>query len=64
VNRKRNHKYAFGLASGLIIALGATGPALDLGMPQIHSLLIFFLVNIYIYSSFWLWCNVVTLGVD
>jgi type IV secretory pathway VirB3-like protein len=33
----------------VIIALGVTGPALDLGMPQLHSLLIFFLVNIYIY---------------
>jgi FtsH-binding integral membrane protein len=49
VNRKRNHKCAFGLASGVIIALGATGAALDLEMPQLHSLLIFFLVNIYIY---------------
>jgi len=54
VNRKRNHKCAFALASGVIIALGATGPALDLGMPQLHLLLFFFMVNIYIYiySSF------------
>jgi hypothetical protein len=49
VNWNCNHKCAFGLASGVIIALGATGAALDLEMPQLHSLLIFFLVNIYIY---------------